>query len=197
MKKYSAFFILAQIVIVILISWLISMGFAFLALNENIPLSGLTRWMPLTLPVTAIIYFLCLSNPITGVIAKKTMKKHSEEQYFGKAETLINSGIGTVGTILRIDGRTGKVAYVSYQNPFKFQMAHAEELTNVVSGYIHGPFGTTRYVYFQFNYKGKRTRVPTFTSGNNTMVTSGLVKEGIAKADRLRDIVLRFQKTVV
>jgi energy-coupling factor transporter transmembrane protein EcfT len=193
MKKYSLVFILVQIVTVFLISWLIAMGLGFLVRNDNIPVSSLTLWLPISLPIFALLYFFGLSNLITGTIAKKTMEKNCRAQNFGKTYTHINKDLGTVGTILKIDEETGRLAYVSYQNPFKFQMANADELTDVISSYIHGPVSTTRYIYFQFRYKGKRTRVPTYTTGNNIMITSNLAKEGIAKADHLRDLILRFQ----
>ena len=195
MKKYSFVFILFQIVAVILVSWLIAMGLGFLAHNEYVPLSSIFLWLPISLPLFALLYFFGLSNLITGMIAKKTMEENCEEQHFGKSFTHINKDMGTVGTILKIDEETGRLAYVSYQNPFKFQMANADELTDVISSYKRGPLDTTRYIYFQFRYKGKRTRVPTYTTENNIMVTSGVAREGIAKADRLRDIILGFQKT--
>ena len=190
MKKYSFPFFLIQNAILFLISWLIAMGFAFLAFNENIPLSGL-KWTPLTFPLLEIFYWFGLANKFTGPIARKTLAKNLKASNFGKTFTHDAHDLGTVGVILSIEEETGRAAYVSYQNPFKFQTAEAGELTDVISSYIHGPVGTTSYVYFQFRYKGKRTRIPTCTSGRSIMVTSPLAREGIAKADRLRDLVLR------
>jgi len=196
MKKYSAAFILVQIVIVLLVSWLIAIGLAVLAFNENILVSSLKTWLPMTFPVLALFYFFLFSNPVNNLFAKKTMNKNLKSENFRKPYTIVNKDIGTVGYVFAIDEETGRVAYVSGQNPFKFQMANPEELTDVVSGYIRGPMSTTRYVYFQFRYNGKKMRIPTFTSGTNVVVTSNLVKEGLAKADRLKGIVLRYNQTV-
>lgn len=193
MKKYSFLFILLQIVIVFIISWLFAMGFGFISFNENIPVTSLKNWLPLTLPLVTIIYVAC-ANKNNGRIAKKTMEKNSKAQNFGKTYTFINSDFGTAGSILRIDEGTGRVAYVSYLNPFKFQMAQADELTDVASSYMSGPVNTTRYVYFQFRYKNKRMRIPTFTSRRMHMITSSCVKEGIEKADHFRDAILKHQK---
>ena len=192
MKKYNAAFIIVQIVLILLISWLLAMGMGYLALNDNIPVSCLTKWLPLTLTIVAITYFATANN-ITGLFAKRTMKKNSEEQGFGKTLDFVNQDIGTTGSFLRLDMDTGRVAYVSYQNPFAFQMAEAGELTDVVSDYKKGPANTTRYVYFQFRYKGKRMRVPTYTGRHMNHISVSTVKEGIARADLFRDTVLRFQ----
>jgi hypothetical protein len=194
MKKYSFGFILLQNLIVILVSWLLAIGMSVLALNENILVSSLTNWLPITLFFMLLFYWLFIANPITALIAKKTMAKNMKKENFSKPVTLTNKDIGTVGIVLSVDEATGRIAYVSCQNPFAFQMAQPNELTDVVSSYKRGPMSTTRYVYFQFSYNGKRTRIPTYTTGNNVMVTSPAVRDGIAKADRLRNIILKFQK---
>ena len=105
-------------------------------------------------------------NPLLILFAKRTMKKHSEEEGFGKAYTYTNKNTGTCGCVLAIDESSGRVAYVSALNPFQFQMCHANDLTDLQSSYIKGPFGGTRYVYFTFCYKNKRIKIPTFTSRN-------------------------------
>lgn len=192
MKKCSFLFILIQTVIVFLISWLLAMAFGFISFNENIPVTSLKNWLPLTLPLVTIIYIAC-ANKFTGHIAKKTMDKNSKAHNFGKTYTFINSDFGTVGSIFRIDEGSGRVAYVSYLNPFRFQMARADELSDVESSYMRGPANTTRYVYFQFRYKNKRMRIPTYTSRRMNLITSPGVKDGIERAGHFRDTILNHQ----
>ena len=87
---------------------------------------------------------------------------------------------------------TGRVAYASYQNPFMFQVAQAREITDITSGYMSGPFNTTRYVYFQFYYKNKKIRIPTYTA--RRMHHISCLKEEISQADAFRDILINAQK---
>ena len=121
------------------------------------------------------------------------MDKNSKAHNFGKTYTFINSDFGTVGSIFRIDEGSGRVAYVSYLNPFRFQMARADELSDVESSYMRGPANTTRYVYFQFRYKNKRMRIPTYTSRRMNLITSPGVKDGIERAGHFRDTILNHQ----
>ena len=93
----------------------------------------------------------------------------------------------------RIDESAGRIAYVSYQNPYEFQMVSAKDITNIKSSYIKGPLGGTRYVYFEFYYNNKKVRIPTFTSRNIYSLKSQEVLEGISKADAFCDILVHAQ----
>ena len=138
--------------------------------------------------------FMCVfGNMITGAIAKKTLEKNCAEQNFGESSTFVTSGSFTIGGILRIDETNGRVAFVSYQNPYEFQLANAKNLEKINSSYIKGPLGGTSYVYFEFYYNGKRTRIPTFTSSNTYSIQSSEVMEGISKADAFCDILKNAQ----
>lgn len=138
--------------------------------------------------------FMCVfGNMITGAIAKKTLEKNCAEQNFGESSTFVTSGSFTIGGILRIDETNGRVAFVSYQNPYEFQLANAKDLEKINSSYIKGPLGGTSYVYFEFYYNGKRTRIPTFTSSNTYSIQSSEVMEGISKADTFCDILKNAQ----
>ena len=192
MKKYSTPFLLIQTGIIFIISCIISITVYAAAGAANVITSGLI----LTIPVMIMLGFIyvCLVNFITSPIAKKTMEKGSREHNFRKTVTLINQDSFTLGAVVRISEETGKLAYVSFQNPFVFQLIHARDVTNVKAGYLAGPFGLTRYVYFEFYYDGKRVRIPTFTSRRMEVVTSSLVAEGISKAEAFRDALLRAQK---
>ena len=192
MKKFSVSFLLIQTGIIFIISCIISIAVYAVAGTKNVIMSGLI----LTVPVMIMIGFIyvCLVNFITGPMAKKTMEKGSREHNFRKTVTLTNQDSFTLGAVVRISEETGKLAYVSFQNPFVFQLIRARNVTNVKAGYLAGPFGLTRYVYFEFYYDRKRVRVPTYTSRQMEVVTSSLVAEGISKAEAFRDALLRAQK---
>ena len=194
MKKVSGIFLLVQIGAVFLISWILATGLAVLAGNDNVVIAGLKNWLPITLPLVALFY-AAGANGITGRIAKRTMKMNAESQHFEKCSTFINDDPFTLGSMIMISEDTGRVAYVSYQNPFMFQVAQAKELTDITSGYMPGPFHTTRYVYFQFYYRNKKIRIPTYTAGRMHHI-SCLQKE-ISQADEFRDILLNAQNRQV
>ena len=192
MKKYSAWFLIIQMGTIWFISCIISIAIYAAIGVRNAIASGLILSIPVM--ITLGFIYVCLVNFITDPMAKKTMERGSKEHNFKRPVTLTNHDPFTLGSIIRIDEETGKVAYVSFQNPFTFQLVQAKDITNVKSGYLAGPFGTTRYVYFEFFYDNKRVRIPTFTSRRMEMVTSSWVTTGISKADAFRDALLRAQK---
>ena len=190
MKKFSIVFMVMELLLLALMSWLFGIALAVLATEENVILSGMTKYLPIAMAVLVPIYIACV-NLLTWPIAKRTMEKNAKEQGFVRYSAFINKDAFTLGSAIRIDVDTGRVAYVSFQNPFVFQLMQAEDLTNVKSGYLRGMLDTTRYVYFQFQYKNKLVRIPTFTSRRMEFVSSPLVQEGISKADSMRDLMLR------
>ncbi len=127
-------------------------------------------------------------------LAKKTMDKHLEEEGFVSTRTFYNKEATSCPSILVIDETHAKIAYVSGHNPTKFQVADAKDLTDVKSSYMEGPFGGTRYVYYQFRYKNKRTRIPTFTSRRMHFISATIVQKAIAKANHFRDSIEMLQK---
>ena len=151
----------------------------------------------LSILIMTALALIQIVNPLLILFAKRTMKKHSEEEGFGKTYTYTNKNTGTCGCVLAIDESSGRVAYVSALNPFQFQMCHANDLTDLQSSYIKGPFGGTRYVYFTFCYKNKRIKIPTFTSRNMFSVGSSLVQDGLAKGQKICDMISRLQKPPV
>lgn len=191
MKKVNGIFLFVQIVAVFLVSWLFAIGLALLAYNDNVVITGLMNWLWLTMPLVAFFY-VAGANGITGLIARRTMKKNAEAQQFGKCSTFINNDPFTLGSMIMIGEDTCRVAYVSYQNPFMFQVAQARELTDITSGYMPGPFNTTRYVYFQFYYRNKKIRIPTYTA--RRMHHISCLQEEISQADAFRDILINAQK---
>ena len=193
MKKYSGKFILFELLSVFLISLIPSIALAMVTKTDNKVLVVFVPWMIIWYPMVALFYFgWC--NAWNGRTAKKTMEKNSKAQGFGESSTFTARGSFVLGQIVRIDHATGRVAYVSCQNPRQFQMVHARELTGIQSNYIGGPFGGTRYVYFEFYYQNKRVRIPTFTSRSMYSMKSKVVQDSVAKAETYCQKLLRAQQ---
>lgn len=191
MKKFDGKFLLVQVVIVLVISAIVGIIVA-VAMGADNPISGGLNLLPFFFFVVAFAYCM-FANSFTGHIANKTMEQHSEEEKFEDYSTFVTDGSFTLGAIVRIDERTGRVAYVSYQNPYEFQMVQAKDLTNIKSSYIKGPLGGTNYVYFEFYYNNKKVRIPTFTANNAYSLQSEEVLEGISKADAFCDLLTNAQ----
>ncbi len=192
MKKIDVKFLLLQVVILIAVSTIIGIIISAVVGGVN-PIVGGLRTMPLFLFFVAMAYGV-FGNMFTGPIARKTMEKHSKKENFEKSSTFVTDDSFTIGAIVKIDENTGRVAYVSYGNPYEFQMVQAKELTNIKSSYMKAPMGGTRYVYFEFYYNNKRVRIPTFTSRYVFSLQSQAVLEGISKADAFCDLLTNAQK---
>ena len=189
MRKYSPLFILFEVTVIVVLC-LIPVPI-YLMLSERRDL------VPLVIVLGATFFplvFVSAGNSILFPLAKRTMDKNLKEKGFERSYTFYNKESYTCGSIFVIDETNKRIAYVSVHNPFAFQTAAASELSDVKSGYAKELFfDSTRYVYFQFRYKNKRTKIPTFTSRRGFMVTSSWVQDGIKKAERMRDSVLRMQ----
>ncbi len=192
MKRIDVKFLLLQVVILVAVSMMIGIIVSVVIGGVN-PIVGGFRIMPLFLFFVAMFYGV-FGNMFTGPIAKKTMEKHSKKENFERSSTFITDGSFTVGAVVKIDENTGRVAYVSYWNPYEFQMVQAKELTNIKSSYIKAPLGGTQYVYFEFYYNNRRVRIPTFTASNVYSLQSEAVLEGISKADAFCDLLTNAQK---
>ena len=190
MKKYGIGFILIEIAVMLLISCIPTV-FVFLYTD---PVKNLTIPSFIVFLFLAFILHTILANRILFPIAKKTIENKSEKEGFVISDTFYNRQSNSCASVLSIDEVHGKIAYVSVHNPFKFQTADVNDLTDVRSGYIKGPFDGTRYVYYQFTYNDRRIRIPTFTARSMHFLTATVVQDAITKADSFRDSVQELQK---
>ena len=191
MKKFNAKFLLIQGAIILGIS--VIAGFLISFFMDPVDIVYAAEILTVMVLFVLLLCYGFSGNIITGSIAKRTMEKHSQEEKFQNYSTFVTDGSFTAGAIIRIDESTGKIAYVSYQNPYEFQMVSSKDITNIKSSYIKGPLGGTRYVYFEFYYNNKKVRIPTFTSRNMYSLKSQEVLEGISKADAFCDILVHAQ----
>lgn len=191
MKKYNVLAIILSILFMTATAVLIGFVITLIVGREEL----LSLWLVLTI-LCAWMFYPVYMNPLMMLFAKRTMKKHSEQEDFEAAFTYTNKSTGTCGCVLAIDESSGRVAYVSALNPFQFQVCHANDLTDLQSSYIKGPFGGTRYVYFTFCYKNKRIKIPTFTSRNMFSVGSSYVQDALAKGQQICDMIARLQRPV-
>ena len=192
MQKYNVLVIILSILFMTALAFLIGVAITLLVGKEGL----LGLWVILT-TFSAWAFYPMYMNPMMLLFAKRTMKKHSEEEGFGETFTYTNKNTGTCGCVFRIDESSGRVAYVSALNPFQFQMCHANDLTDLQSSYIKGPFGGTRYVYFTFCYKNKRIKIPTFTSRNMFSTSSSYVQDALAKGQNICDLILKLQQGTI
>lgn len=189
MKKYSFGFILIEIAVMLLISIIPTI---FVALYTD-PEKNLTIPALILFMFFAFLLHTVLANRILFPVARRTMEKHSDDEGFVRSRTFYNREANSCASVLAIDEVHGKIAYVSVHNPFRFQTCDVKDLSDVRSGYIRGPFDGTRYVYYQFTYKKKRVRIPTFTARNMHFLTAKVVQDAIAKAERFSDSVKELQ----
>lgn len=192
MKKYNVFVIILSILIMTAFAVLVGFIIGILVGKEGLYI----LWMILA-TFCAWSFYPMYMNPLLILFAKGTMKTHSAQEDFEATFTYTNKNTGTCGCVFAIDESSGRVAYVSALNPFQFQMCHANDLTDLQSSYIKGPFGGTRYVYFTFCYKNKRIKIPTFTSRNMFSIGSSLVQDGLAKGQSICDMISRLQRSSV
>lgn len=177
MKKVSFLFILLHLAIVTGISALIAL---ILYLAAHIDFFGVF----LIAEITVLIWsFIDLVNGGDTIlfrrIVNKTIAKNASQYGFDQCATFYSSN-----AIVKINTQTGHIACVFYLNPTKFQVISAKDIDNIKADYVRAPLGGTNYVYFQFYYKGKRLRVPTFTAVKCVYsLQSAEVLEAISKAD--------------
>ena len=176
MKKVSFLFILLHLAVVTGIAALISLVISFFVKSF---------WgIFMIAEMCALIWsFIELVNGGDTIlfrrIVKKTIEKNAAQYGFERCATFYSSN-----AIVKINVETGLIACVFYLNPNKFQVISARDIDNIKSDYIRAPLGGTNYVYFQFCYKRKRLRVPTFTATKCVYsLQSAEVLEAISKAD--------------
>lgn len=188
MKKVSMNFVLAQAGVILLISIILGV---LMGVNSVEFISGFLPVFILALIFLSLIWFIMLSGILTDRLMSKTMEKQSAELGFSNYSTFTSSS-----SIIRIEEETGRIAFVAAQNPFNLQVATADQLSDIKTDYIRSPLGGTTYVYFQFRYLGKVTKVPTFTSAHQVYsLKSSEVLEGIAKGDKYCEILLSAQQS--
>lgn len=169
-------------------------------LAAGILLGNLAGWLlnlkgVITILLLEIIFigFAHLTNLFMFPVAKRTMEKGVKANNFGKTTTLFSDGTHRIKSMLCIDEETGRVAYTSALNPFKFQMAEAKELSKVRSGYTRAPLGGTRYVYFEFYHGNNRMRIPTLATARLVyFVQSREVQEALATGENFGNLILKF-----
>ncbi|MBR3342256.1 MAG: DUF4190 domain-containing protein [Clostridiales bacterium] len=181
-------------VILILIAFYLAVGILLgIVAAKLLHVTGGNWCLPITVFIV-FIFFFELTNLLMFPFARKTMNKGLEANNFGKTYTFINKGSWSIRTILCIDEGTGRIAYTSALNPFKFQMAEAKELSKVRTSYIKGPFGGTKYVFFEFYYGNNRMRIPTFAKGGRLYLSmySKKVQEALAEGEKVCNLILKF-----
>lgn len=169
-------------------------------LAAGILLGNLAGWLlnlkgVITILLLEVIFigFAHLTNLFMFPVAKRTMEKGVKANNFGKTTTLFSNGTHRIKSMLCIDEETGRVAYTSALNPFKFQMAEAKELSKVRSGYARAPLGGTRYVYFEFYHGNNRMRIPTLATARLVyFVQSRQVQEALAAGENFGNLILKF-----
>uniref|UniRef100_UPI004057B608 hypothetical protein n=1 Tax=Acetatifactor sp. TaxID=1872090 RepID=UPI004057B608 len=183
MKKVSGKFVLMEIGAILLISFIISLIMAIC----NGWLTRIDMLMITTIMIGFMIgaLYIGFSGLITGKLVNNTIEKNIEKHNFQNCSTFTSSN-----AIIKIDQRTGRIAYVARQNPFEFQIVSANDIDRIKSDYVKGTFGGTNYVYFEFYYNNKRYRIPTFTSTRQMYsLKSAEVLEGISKADAYAEML--------
>lgn len=125
------------------------------------------------------------NNKYTDRMVAKTVKKNAAKYIFDKAYTFY-----TNNATLMIDAAGGRIAYISNLNPWKFQMISARDIDDIKNDYKKGMSpDTTHYVYFQFSYRGKVMKIPTFTSSHYRALTMDKVQEGLKNAAAYAEIL--------
>ena len=180
MKKISAKFVFFQIGAVIVVSALIGGISALLGAD----------FAPMFVVFLIMLGMVCIilnanKNLFAKPLTKRTVEKNVKKYGFENSHTFYSSN----GTI-KIDEKTGRIAFVAYGNPLEFQVISAKDIENIRSDYVRVPGDGTSYVYFAFSYKKKTLKIPTFTSsGRAYSVKSKRVLEAIAKADTYAEIL--------
>lgn len=137
--------------------------------------------------------YFTFRNDISNKIMKKTVAKHEAEQGFMNSATFTS-----YKAIVKIDVTTGRFAYVAWMNPWEFQVFSFAEVEKIESGYRPGPFGGTNYIYFDFYYKGKRVRIPTFVAIHGMFrMDSQQVLDGISKADAYAELLKQAKENAI
>lgn len=176
MKKFSFKYFMAQALGIVVVAAIAGVIISIVSEIEDL-VYGTVAFGACSLVVILPLYFSFIGGIVSKAVARKTEKK-AEEQGFGNCPTFYSGG-----SILMVDVEGGRIAYVASQNPGELQIISAKEVTNIRADYIKGVLGGTRYVFMEFFCKGKKIRIPTFTSRQTYSMNSEEVQTAISKAD--------------
>ena len=192
MKRYNGKFLAIQIIVILLLSCGITAGLVFPAItHNNTEVLDFIGFVVLIGFIIAIIWTI-IYRFVSENIAKKTLATADDKGIHNSGTFITNR------EMLRIDAQTGKIAYVAYQNPYELQIVSAADITDIQTWWNKAPFNATSYVAFQFNYKGKRIRIPTFTSSRSTYsMNSNMVKTAITKADTYVNLLTQARQAAM
>ena len=189
MKKHSVAVILILAAVYFAVGYLLGViiGCIFGIAPEDF------NWLAaITIPLF-MMWYVDLTNLIMFPFAKKTMEKALNDQNFGKTITHVNEGAYTFKNILCIEEETGRVVYVSVTNPFRAQTAHAKDFSKIRYKFDRGPFGGTRFVFFEFYYGNTAFCFTTFRSPKSYWeLSSPRVREAITTAENICNLLLKF-----
>lgn len=189
MKKINIVTLLTSFAIIAGIMLVIATGGAF-ALSHGVMKvfkASFPFFAVLALIVSVIIWALRLSWGGSSSKASDTFDEGLVKNEFKQYVTFqANDGF------LAIDGVDGRVGYVANLNPKQFQIARADQISEVKSDYIRAPFGGTSGVYFSFKFNGKVTKNYTYLTNGNASLKSEAVMDAIAKADYYAEILSQF-----
>lgn len=192
MKKVSGLYIFWYVFAVLLLSALAGILLGGYTGNPE-AFIGFFIMTLFLLGITVFVWFFTSSNAISDSIMKKTVKKYEGSYGFVACRTFT-----AYNAILKVDVPTGRIAFISWLNPFEFQVISAAEIENVTSSYMEGPFGGTNYVYFQFFHKGKKFRIPTFVAIKAMYrLDSVQVLEGVSKADAYAELLNQAKENAI
>lgn len=101
------------------------------------------------------------NNPITDHIVNKTIKKKASKHGFDNMMIIPAEN----AKLVFASPDSGKLAYVSNLNPWKFQVFFVKDIDDIKHDYKKSTSpDKTRKVYFQFSYQGKVMKFPIFVS---------------------------------
>ena len=141
----------------------------------------------------AFIWWVFAGRIIYGK-AKKKLEKQLEDNGFIRNNTFYGDGFTVV-----VDTENGKIALVSFWNPFENYILPASRITKTwvddgKSGF--GIFEGSGRVSFLFSMDNTKVRVNTFTSNTRWRMDSEQILTGISKADKMVEVLEEARKKV-
>ncbi len=125
---------------------------------------------------------------------KKKLEKELDESGFKRNHTFYGDGLTVV-----VDTENGKIAMVSFWNPFENYVLPANRITKTWvddgrSGF--GIFEGSGRVSFLFTIDNVKVRVNTFTSNTRWRMDSEQILTGVSKADMMVEVLEEARKKV-
>ena len=141
----------------------------------------------------AFIWWVFAGKIIYGK-AKKKLEKQLEDNGFIRNNTFYGDGFTVV-----VDTENGKIALVSFWNPFENYILPASRITKTwvddgKSGF--GIFEGSGRVSFLFSIDNTKVRVNTFISNTRWRMDSEQILTGISKADKMVEVLEEARKKV-